>query len=51
MPKRNLNLSVLSAGGQHLGVAAEAHTQHGVVHHHEVILSLVLQILSSRERM
>lgn len=41
----NLNLSILSAGGQHLRVSAEAHAQHGVVHHHEVVLRLVLQIL------
>lgn len=41
-----LDLSILSAGGQHLRVSAEAHTQHGVIHHHEVVLSLVLQILS-----
>lgn len=40
-----LDLSVLSSGGQHLRVSTEAHTQHCVVHHHEVILSLVLQIL------
>lgn len=38
----NLNLSILSAGGQHLRVSAEAHAQHGVVHHHEVVLRLVL---------
>lgn len=40
-----LDLSILGSGGQHLCVSAEAHTQHGVVHHHEVILRLVLQIL------
>ena len=40
-----LDLSILSAGGQHLRVSTEAHTQHRIVHHHEVILSLVLKIL------
>lgn len=40
-----LDLSILSSGGQHLCVPTEAHTQHCIVHHHEVILSLVLQIL------
>lgn len=40
-----LDLSILSSGGQHLRVSTEAHTQHGIVHHHEVVLSLVLQIL------
>lgn len=40
-----LDLSILGAGGQHLCVPTEAHTQHCVVHHHEVILSLVLKIL------
>lgn len=43
----NLNLSILSAGGQHLRVSAEAHAQHGVVHHHEVVLRLVLEILQA----
>lgn len=42
-----LDLSILGPGGQHLRVPAEAHTQHGIVHHHEVILSLVLQILQT----
>lgn len=41
----NLNLSILSTSGQHLRVSAETHAQHGVVHHHEVVLRLVLQIL------
>lgn len=41
----NLNLAILSPGGQHLRVSAEAHAQHGVVHHHEVVLRLVLEIL------
>ncbi len=40
-----LNLSILGSGGQHLCVSTEAHTQNCIVHHHEVILSLVLQIL------
>lgn len=43
----DLDLSVLGSGGQHLRVPAEAHAQHGVVHHHEVVLSLVLQILGT----
>lgn len=45
----DLDLSVLGAGGQHLRVPAEAHAQHGVVHHHEVVLSLVLQILGDTQ--
>ncbi len=40
-----LDLSILSSCGQHLCITTEAHTQHCIVHHHEVILSLVLQIL------
>lgn len=40
-----LDLSILGSGGQHLCVSTEAHTQHCIVHHHEVVLSLVLQIL------
>lgn len=46
-----LDLSILSAGGQHLRVSAEAHAQHGIVHHHEVVLSLVLQILDDKQSM
>lgn len=41
----DLNLSILSSSGQHLCVPTEAHAQHCIVHHHEVILSLILQIL------
>ena len=40
-----LDLPILSSCGQHLCVSTEAHTQHCIVHHHEVILSLVLKIL------
>lgn len=45
----DLDLSVLGSGGQHLRVPAEAHAQHGVVHHHEVVLSLILQILGTNK--
>lgn len=48
----NLDLAVLWARGEHLRVSAERQAEDGVVHHHEVVLRLVLQIfpnLASRE--
>lgn len=41
----DLYFAILCSCSQHLCVSAETHAQHGVVHHHEVVLCLVLQIL------
>lgn len=43
-----LDFSILRSSGQHLCVSTEAHTQHCIIHHHEIILSLVLEILQDR---
>lgn len=39
------NLTSLRSGGQHLAVPGEGQTQDGLLHHHEIILSLVPQVL------
>ena len=45
-----INFAILSSGGEHFRVSGEAHAQHRVVHHHEVFLSLVLQIFADFSR-
>ena len=40
------DLTSLRSGSQHLAVSGERQTQHGLLHHHEVVLSLVPQVLS-----
>lgn len=42
----HLDLAVLTTARQHLAVAAERHGQHRLLHHHEIVLRLVLQIFS-----
>ena len=42
----HLDLAVARARGEHLRVAAVGQAEHGVLHHHEVLLRLVLEILA-----
>lgn len=42
----HLDLAILRAGGQHFAVPREGHRQHGLLHHHEIVGGLVLEILA-----
>lgn len=41
--------SILSSRGDHVGVMTYCQAQHSLIHHHEIILILVLQILLAQE--
>lgn len=44
-----LDLSILRSSCQHFCISTEAHAQHCIIHHHEVILCLILQILNKSQ--
>lgn len=39
-----LNFSIMRSAGQQVRVPAEGHAEHGLLHHHEAVLGLVLEI-------